>query len=83
MRNVVFIFLVFTGSLFCAQTQYGYGTMPPPPGGPGTGSGDGDLEGNDLPINNYIPLLVLTAVGFIVYYRGKEHLGLRRFATKK
>lgn len=44
------------------------------PGGPGDPPGSGDL---DLPINDCLPLLVLTAAGLIVYYSKKQKLSAK------
>ena len=42
--------------------------------GPGTGNNTGDLEGDDITpsIDYYIPLLVLTALGMIIYTKKKK-----------
>lgn len=39
--------------------------------GPGTGS-DGELEGEDVSVSDYIPLLLLTAFGIIIYTEYKK-----------
>ena len=68
MSRAFLILFILQGMLFMAQSQ-NVNVPPPPPfaRGPGTGSGDGDLEGNDLPVDDYIPILLLTAILIIGY----------------
>ena len=83
MRNLFFIISILIGSLPSAQQlqqdnvfseeEQVESVSDQPMGGPGTTNPGGDLEDDDvkLPIDDYIPLLVLTAFGIIIYKRHK------------
>lgn len=84
MKNYLFLVLFLIGSALSAQAQpnrfseeeqqsvnSSSAADDAPTGGPGTGSGD-CLECDDLPIDDYIPLLVLTALGIIIYKTRKN-----------
>ena len=80
MRNYFFLLFILCASFYNAQEKANpfneaeresvnsssTANAVPGVGGPGTG-GDGDLEGDDVPIDDYIPALVVTALGIIIY----------------
>lgn len=78
MKNLWMVLLFFGGILVGSQqidnrfnTEYDHtSAVAETQEGPGTGSGSGDLEGDDVvaPIDNYILLLALVAVGMILYF---------------
>lgn len=77
MKNVLFVLLFLISSLAVAQTnrfaEPEDTTADSPTGGPGDNSENGDLEGDDpVPIDDYIPFLVITAVGFIIYQGSRK-----------
>ncbi len=78
MKNLWMVLLFFGGILVGSQqidnrfsNEYDQlSTVAEPEQGPGTGNGAGDLEGDDVvaPIDSYILLLALVAVGMIFYF---------------
>ena len=80
LRNLFFIIFILIGSLWGAQQLHQEENVfsepeqrEAPNRGPGTGS-DGELEGEDVTvsISGYIPLLLLTAFGIIIYTEYKK-----------
>ncbi|KEY18800.1 hypothetical protein [Kaistella antarctica] len=84
MRNLFFIIFILIGSLLSAQQlqhdnvfseeEQKESTSDQPTGGPGTTNPGGDFEDDDveLPIDGYIPLLLITAFGIIIYKTRKN-----------
>lgn len=96
MKNYLFLVLFLIGSALSAQAQpnrfseHEYQSVKgssaaddAPAGGPGTDQPGGGLEGEDpepVPIDDYLPLLMMAAIGIVFYTIQKKNAISKSFS---